>query len=256
MCASTRNKQSYENCYSILSTESANTDKKYFAFIRLYDCVYKNPLCAPAILDHGIKFVSDDVKSTHMKFNHASINTNLTDMFYGLTATGGDCSLKFETCESEGKTGNDFMDACNPKKSKFGVFYAELSKKDYETLKSVLSLGKQECKYDILLNAKMAGYFLVQKVKKLFTKSSEALNLKDASWKGQVCSTFCAFCLKQLSKFKDKISDEKIYDPDAIVNNLGLKLLCTGIWADYSTDIEKSISKHPEMKEYWSKKIK
>lgn len=33
----------YDNLYNLLSIEN-NKDKKYYVFIRLYDCVYKNKL--------------------------------------------------------------------------------------------------------------------------------------------------------------------------------------------------------------------
>ena len=90
----------YDNLYNLLSIEN-NKDKKYYVFIRLYDCVYKNKLSPGAILDKGIKLVSTEIESLNLKYNHASINYNLNDMFYGLTAAGGDFSLKFETLLKE-----------------------------------------------------------------------------------------------------------------------------------------------------------
>lgn len=246
--------EKYDNLYNLLSTEN-NKDKKYYVFIRLYDCVYKNKFSPGAILDHGIKLVSTEIKGLNLKYNHASINYNLNDMFYGLTAVGGDFSLKFETCGSEGKTGNVFIDSCDKTKSKFSIFYSEISYSDFKKLGKILSISKDTVKYNCFLNLRVGAHLIVEKIKNMFfNKSNE--DLKSTLSKYQICSTFCAFVLKQLNKFEKYISDEKVYDPDSLVNKLHLTHLCSGTWDEYNDKVNISISKNEQMKEYFTQSIK
>ena len=244
----------YDNLYNLLSIEN-NKDKKYYVFIRLYDCVYKNKLSPGAILDKGIKLVSTEIESLNLKYNHASINYNLNDMFYGLTAAGGDFSLKFETCGSKEKTGNVFIDSCDKTTSKFSIFYSEISYSDFKKLCNILNASKDTVKYDCFLNIRVSTHLIIEKIKNMFFKKSNE-TLKSTFSKYQVCSTFCAFVLKQLSKFEKYISDEKVYDPDSLVNKLHLTHLCSGTWNEYNDKIKDVISKNKQMKEYFTRSIK
>ena len=164
-------------------------------------------------------------------------------------------SLKFETCGSKEKTGNVFIDSCDKTTSKFSIFYSEISYSDFKKLCNILNSSKDTVKYDCLLSMRVGTHLIIEKIKNMFFKKSNE-TLKSTFSKYQVCSTFCAFVLKQLSKFEKYISDEKVYDPDSLVNKLHLTHLCSGTWNEYNDKINDVISKNKQMKEYFTQSIK
>lgn len=245
-------KDEYETLFTKLNKDEIdNLGNKYYVFIRNYDSVNTN--ITSSVFHNAIKLVDNKNKTTNIIYTHSTINTVLNDNFLGLSPNDHS-NLYIEVIDPKNRTDNmtkriGFNDVT---KSIFSVWYSEISKKDYILLQQILNehiKHKDKISYSYLNLGKIGINKIVDKILKLFKrdKSNEALEIKEEKL---VCSTFVAYILKFLDKFKTKINDYNLYTPTDIVSKLEFTHLVSGKWNEYDDLINDIVKKNPEFEPF------
>ena len=229
------------------------TDYRYI-FIRLYDPKYSNPLYIANLLKGGMSVteLSDDIVS------HSSINTNLTDNYYGLTM-GGKFQLAKESCTNV--KNHKYMGKCDPKTSTQITFALKIKKDEALKIQESLELYSTDphLTYDAFANFKI-GIFEIGR--KFFTppkfrtlKKNYLPKVRKKDVKNFVCSTFIAYILinnvPEISDwFKKHNFDYSYIGVSDLTQIPGMAKLFSSSWNNYNYAAFKFAQEYPEFKRY------
>lgn len=245
-------KDDYEILFTKLTKKEVNSlSNKFYVFIRNYNTVSDG--IGDNIFRKGIKVVDTANPLLNIIYTHSTINTVLNDNFIGLSPNSFS-NLYIEVIDPKNRSAHNtkMIGHNNAEKSLFSVWYSEISKSDYILLQKLLNehiKHKDKITYNYLNIGKIAVNKIVNRILNVVksNKSSEALEITNEKL---VCSTFVAYILKFLNKFKNKIDDFTLYSPTDIVSKLDFKHLVSGKWVEYNDLISDIINKNPEFKPF------
>ena len=270
-----RYKQDSEEIFNILkSSESSSIEteedkyiKKKCIFVRLYDPTYKG-LNPTNLLKHGQKIT--EVNKMHN--SHASINYNLKDKFWALSAFKKQHDFAIESCEHP--ESNDYMNGCDPNKSTCTVLYYECSEQDYSKCKNlILKYARNNTlSYDTAYNFIVAlrqikRKWFTPKNKRIIGKESSCVEiLSYESLKNEngeknkiqtkfLCSTLVAYILYMtITPIRRWFDNHEInhnhITPSDISAIRGMKYGFKCKWNEYNKTVNEFCKKHPEFSEY------
>ncbi|MBP3708856.1 MAG: hypothetical protein J6I73_00385 [Treponema sp.] len=240
-------------------------DGETYIFLRLYNPKYKNALSPGNILRAGIKLT--EVNS--FTASHLAIGFDLNDNFYGVTAMGRP-QLKVEHLSN--RKGNEFLEACNPKKSQQITCAIKVTAEEYEKAKRFL-IKNRYVQYDVNNNFKIARYaikrsFFTKKEKQDFInfyrsdKDIEAINAMEnqRAQKKFICSGFIAYILyNSIQSVHDFFTDNRIDYRYITVTDIlsipGVELLFSSYWDDYMQAAGKFVMQHEKFAMYFTDEI-
>lgn len=226
--------------------------KKYYCFIRLYQTEYKKSFYPGAILATINKAIATPGKNDKM-YTHAAMNFQLNDNFVGLNMSFNNNDVQVETLRTM-HTGPD--KAQDRETSKFDMFYLELSKDEYNSLKKTLIKVKTDknIKYDFLRLLVISKDIMLKKIGNLLSFSKEA-DVIDTSGMSLVCSTFVAWVLSKICRKCNeyfKMKDINVYSvtPNDLTYLPGVVYMYGGYWKEYATLTRKYIAEHKEFEQF------
>ena len=238
-----------------LNFEEVEEPYKYI-FLRLYDIDYLNPFYIANILKFGINLTEvNDVQASH-----ASINFRLTDDFYGLTS-GGKFQLEKESCLDT--KSNKFFKKVNPNNSTQLTYAIKVSEEDYYDALAMVEdyAGNSDVKYDVIENFKIAHF----STRRRFRTKQDERSMEDMFYPeldeddkatNFVCSTFCAYILKEnVDYIRDWFDVNEINYKYVGVSDLpsipGVVELFSSPFLEYDIAVEAFIEKYPEFAMYY-----
>lgn len=257
--------ESFENLpisyMSLESDEPLNQpfEKKEWCFIRLYETQYKNKMSWGNFLKLSNLFFSDKA-ADGKKYTHANLNYRLTDNYYGLNIK----SLDQENALYIEAISEFEPDRIDPAASGYSVYGVKLTTLEYKNLKMQLEKMKDGnyYKYDILSLFQMAGRITKNRIEDMVKKGKiEKIILEgddiplNKIKKGLVCSSFVAFCLKNISGDINKYfndSKKSVYEfaPNTLTKLPNLTFLFDGKFNTYKQDVREFVKKFPEFAKY------
>lgn len=234
-----------------------------YIFVRLYRNKYTNGLEPVNILGKFIDMLNHSNLKNSIIYNHASINTMITDDFKGLALDNTDYDLKVEQCS---KASTSLLKKCNINSSQFVVYGIKVPKSERLVVEKFLqdSLKSKKLVYNVMKFPMLAINNAIVKVKQTlqstrFLKSSEAVNSADDSIYEVkdtfVCSTFVAYVLWKFTSVGKKMDAKKINYGNCMPNDIvasipGFQELFSGTFIEYNMRMTDFISRYPQFKKY------
>ena len=257
--------ESFENLpFSYMSLESDEPlnkpfEKTEWCFIRLYTTVYRDVISFKQIFKKLNLFFSDKALDGKA-YTHANLNYRLTDNYFGLNIKNlnQESALYIETYE------DDVENGVNKEESTYSVYGLKLTPLEYKNLKIQLEKMKEGnlYKYDILSLVNTAARISKNRISELIKKGKfEKVEIEHGDIplnrikKGLVCSTFVAFCLKNISTDFNKYlqeSKKSIYEyaPNTLTRVPNIVYLFDGKFTTYKQDVKNFCKKFPEFAKY------
>ncbi len=258
-CTSTKlDRQLAETSLHYLIEENLTLDppsKNYqYIFLRLYDPKYSDPLYIGNLLKAGIAIT--EVGETAL--SHASINTNLSDYYYGLT-TGGKFKLDIESCTNIAD--QKFMGKCNPTTSTQITYALKVTKEEAAKIKKDLEtyIVNPKLGYDTFQNFKIGFYeigrkfFTPKKHRGLKKNYLPFVRKKDV--KNFVCSTFISYVLINnvpsiAQWFESHHIDYNYIGVSDLAQIPGMVRIFSSTWENYTLAANEFAKSYPEFKQY------
>ena len=232
-------------------------EDKTFIFLRFLTVNYKRRFSKENLL----RYLQNFTEIEKFPLNHASINFDLNDEFYGVTIYG-DKDLKKESCMHSEL--HPYLGKCWAEKCIEKTYALEVSKEEYEAAKKMVEEYYDEGQ--IHFDFKQDFLNIPFCTKRKFFMDPEHRTVEDIDWpvsepfEGDkphkfVCSSFIAYVLytnvKSIHDYFDKfgINYNYIYISD-LPYLPGMTKLFESKWKDYDDALDEFIMEHPEYVPY------
>lgn len=243
------------NFNNIQSMESFIHKSDSYIFIRFLSAKYKNTVALGSIVNKLLGIIDKaDVPGEKAMFNHASINYNLKDTFYGLTGSYGTKHyLKIESINIINNNKNPFLQTTTPD-SYFSVYAIPVTDKDNQKVKLYLesTLKENNINYGAYVFPLIGVQRLSNKIKGLESVSIAQDDLKKETL---ICSTFVEHVLHKCTSYGKIIDDSeynyKMFTPnDIIKHSPGIIRLFGGRFDEYNKLLNEFIVKNPKFAKF------
>ena len=244
-----------------ISQEEIKVDKKKYIFVRLLKNVYKSLLTPDRLVGIGLLAVDKPAQDGKV-YNHASINHELSDDFYGYTF-----NIKNKSCVNREILSNpppeNFIYNSNIEKSEFIVLGIPMSTSDYNNVKTTIKKfdGNPNTHYNFLsiIFIGLESLFHKRIAPKSQESISDEIDMKfspiERLKNGYVCSSFVGYVLSQTKSLNKIMTKEKIkygrLTPTDLYSLFPNEIqMFSGPFKNYDKLKAKFIKLNPQFKEY------